>query len=127
MVVYGHVMILDVDLINRGPRVFSDSFKIVSFTVWLDWWYQVIQEFIGSLVRCPAFHRSHPDTLFISILPGLALYRALLRQCSPSTGNPPWLAETQSLVKQRFRRYRQLQSPSQAANALKAGYKVRLP
>lgn len=54
----------------------------------------------------------------------LALYRALLRQCSPLTGSPPWLAETQCLVKQRFRRYRQLQSPSQAANALKAGYKT---
>ncbi|KAJ5133666.1 hypothetical protein N7448_001310 [Penicillium atrosanguineum] len=94
-------MRLDVDLINRGPRIFCDSFKIVSFTAWLGWWYQVTQEFIG-----------------------LALYRALLRQCSPSVGNPPWLAETQSLIKQRFRRYRQLQSPSQAANSLKAGYKT---
>ncbi|KAJ6108296.1 hypothetical protein N7523_009619 [Penicillium sp. IBT 18751x] len=54
----------------------------------------------------------------------LALYRALLRQCSPSTDKPRWLAKTHFLVKQRFRRYRQLQSPSQAANALKAGYKA---
>lgn len=56
--------------------------------------------------------------------PGLALYRSLLRQCSPSTSNAPWLGETRFLAQQRFRRYKDLQSPSQVANALKAGYQV---
>ncbi|KAJ5929458.1 hypothetical protein N7454_006408 [Penicillium verhagenii] len=54
----------------------------------------------------------------------LALYRTLLRQCSPSIGNAPWLDETKFLAKQRFRRYKDLQSPSQVANALKAGYQA---
>ncbi|KAJ6014629.1 hypothetical protein N7540_009220 [Penicillium herquei] len=54
----------------------------------------------------------------------LALYRALLRQCSPSNGNAPWLTETKFLVRQRFHRYKGLQSPSQAAYSLKAGYKA---
>ncbi|KAJ5570155.1 uncharacterized protein N7459_009585 [Penicillium hispanicum] len=53
---------------------------------------------------------------------GLALYRALLRQCSRSTGSAPWLGETSFLVKQRFRRYKEMQSPTQVNNALKAGY-----
>ncbi|KAJ5380264.1 uncharacterized protein N7496_002692 [Penicillium cataractarum] len=55
----------------------------------------------------------------------LALYRALLRQCSPSAaGDAPWRDETKCLVQQRFRRYKRLQSPSQIANALKAGYEA---
>ncbi|KAJ6017627.1 hypothetical protein N7451_001006 [Penicillium sp. IBT 35674x] len=54
----------------------------------------------------------------------LALYRTLLRQCSPSTSNAPWLSETKFLARQRFRRYKDLQSPSQVANALKAGYQA---
>ncbi|KAJ5089492.1 hypothetical protein N7532_008176 [Penicillium argentinense] len=55
----------------------------------------------------------------------LALYRALLRQCSPSTRTPPWLNQTKSLVKQRFRKYKGLESPTQIASSLKAGYQVR--
>ncbi|KAJ5448982.1 hypothetical protein N7445_003803 [Penicillium cf. griseofulvum] len=54
----------------------------------------------------------------------LALYRALLRQCRPSTADTPWLDETKPLVQQNFRKYRKLQSPSQSANALKAGYEA---
>ncbi|KAJ5659538.1 hypothetical protein N7507_005989 [Penicillium longicatenatum] len=54
----------------------------------------------------------------------LALYRTLLRQCSPSTSNAPWVSETRFLARQRFRRYKDLQSPSQIANALKAGYQA---
>ncbi|KAJ5632618.1 Complex 1 LYR protein [Penicillium lividum] len=59
----------------------------------------------------------------------LALYRSLLRQCSPSTGNAstdnaPWLGETEFLARQRFRRYKDLESPSQVANALRAGYQA---
>lgn len=58
---------------------------------------------------------------------GLSLYRALLRRCSPAAaGDAPWRDETKFLVKQRFRRYTRLQSPSQIANALKAGYEVRV-
>ncbi|CAI7645107.1 hypothetical protein N7533_005521 [Penicillium manginii] len=54
----------------------------------------------------------------------LSLYRALLRQCSPSAGSPPWRGETRALVKQRFRKYRRLDSPTQIANSLKAGYQT---
>ncbi|KAJ5168269.1 uncharacterized protein N7482_003863 [Penicillium canariense] len=55
----------------------------------------------------------------------LALYRALLRQCSPiAAGDALWRGETESLIKQRFRRYKNLQSPSQVANALKSGYEA---
>lgn len=57
---------------------------------------------------------------------GLALYRALLRQCSASPSHAPWHAETTSLVKQRFRKYQRLQSPSQVVNALNAGYRVSI-
>lgn len=74
---------------------------------------------------------SQNSDLYCSIVPtnirlpsGLALYRTLLRQCSPSTSNAPWLSETRFLAGQRFRRYKDLQSPSQVANALKAGYQV---
>lgn len=110
----------------RSPGLLR-FFQTVSFAAWLSWWYQINRVFIDLLVRYLTSRISiqHPANRDPSIL-GLALYRALLRQCSPLTGSPPWLAETQCLVKQRFRRYRQLQSPSQAANALKAGYKVRL-
>ncbi|KGO37941.1 Complex 1 LYR protein [Penicillium expansum] len=55
----------------------------------------------------------------------LALYRALLRQCRPSTTtDTPWLGETKPLVQQNFQKYKKLQSPSQTANALKAGYEA---
>ncbi|KAJ5183618.1 hypothetical protein N7492_001234 [Penicillium capsulatum] len=54
----------------------------------------------------------------------LALYRALLRQCSASALAAPWRNETKSLVQNRFRRYQGLESPSQVSNALKAGYKT---
>ncbi|KXG50780.1 uncharacterized protein PGRI_063520 [Penicillium griseofulvum] len=54
----------------------------------------------------------------------LALYRALLRQCRPSTADTPWLNETKPLVRQNFRKYKKLQSPSQSANALRAGYEA---
>ncbi|CAG8906636.1 unnamed protein product [Penicillium egyptiacum] len=54
----------------------------------------------------------------------LALYRALLRQCRPSTEDTPWLSETKPLVRQNFRKFKKLQSPSQIANALKAGYEA---
>ncbi|CAI7623997.1 unnamed protein product [Penicillium glandicola] len=54
----------------------------------------------------------------------LALYRALLRQCRPSTADTPWLGEIKPLVRQNFRKYKSLQSPSQTVNALKAGYEA---
>ncbi|KAJ5522041.1 hypothetical protein N7527_006156 [Penicillium freii] len=54
----------------------------------------------------------------------LALYRALLRQCRPSAADTPWLGEAKPLVRQNFRKYKKLQSPSQTANALKAGYEA---
>ncbi|KAJ5482648.1 Ubiquitin-conjugating enzyme spm2 [Penicillium diatomitis] len=56
----------------------------------------------------------------------LALYRALLRQCSPSSSVPAALqqSEGKTLLRQRFRKYKKLQSPSQIANALKAGYEA---
>lgn len=78
-------------------------------------------------------HRFACKRLFptISVLPadnlsmtGLALYRALLRQCRPSAADTPWLGEAKPLVRQNFRKYKKLQSPSQTANALKAGYEV---
>lgn len=67
-------------------------------------------------------------TLLTSFI-GLALYRALLRRCSPtrSNNNAPWVSQIKSLAKSRFRRYKNLQSPSQVQNALKAGYQVCLP
>ncbi|KAJ5086641.1 hypothetical protein NUU61_007948 [Penicillium alfredii] len=54
----------------------------------------------------------------------LALYRSLLRQCAPSASNAPWLKETKSLVRQKFQKYKSLQSPSQTTHALKAGYEA---
>ncbi|KAL3476342.1 hypothetical protein BJX99DRAFT_227931 [Aspergillus californicus] len=54
----------------------------------------------------------------------LTLYRALLRQCNKPTETAPQLAVVQSHIRERFRRYRSLQSPSQCANSLKAGYQA---
>ncbi|KAL2865471.1 LYR motif-containing protein [Aspergillus lucknowensis] len=63
----------------------------------------------------PKFSLSHRFACF-------ALYRALLRQCSKLPQTVPQLSEAQSHIRERFRRYRTLQSPTQIANALKAGY-----
>ncbi|KAH1627851.1 hypothetical protein KXX21_001007 [Aspergillus fumigatus] len=54
----------------------------------------------------------------------LALYRALLRQCSRLPGAVPELQTSKLLIQQKFRKYKNLQSPSQTANALKAGYEA---
>ncbi|KAL4881551.1 hypothetical protein BJY04DRAFT_188325 [Aspergillus karnatakaensis] len=54
----------------------------------------------------------------------LALYRALLRQCTNLPQTALELIAAQSHVRERFRRYRHLQSPSQTANALRAGYEA---
>ncbi|KAL5332930.1 hypothetical protein BJX70DRAFT_89206 [Aspergillus crustosus] len=54
----------------------------------------------------------------------LALYRALLRQCKDLPQTTPKLLPAQSHIRERFRRYRHLQSPSQTVNALKAGYEA---
>ncbi|KAI9371459.1 hypothetical protein BJX61DRAFT_27811 [Aspergillus egyptiacus] len=54
----------------------------------------------------------------------LALYRALLRQCKEVRKAAPQLIAAQSHIRDRFRRYRTLQSPSQSANSLKAGYEA---
>lgn len=56
---------------------------------------------------------------------GLALYRALLRRCNDLQRTAPELVSSQSHIQERFRKYKNLQSPSQTANALKAGYEVR--
>ncbi|KAL6239035.1 hypothetical protein BDW75DRAFT_236739 [Aspergillus navahoensis] len=54
----------------------------------------------------------------------LALYRALLLRCRDLQRIRPELVYLQSHVRERFRRYKNLQSPSQTANALKAGYEA---
>ncbi|KAJ5779471.1 hypothetical protein N7457_007191 [Penicillium paradoxum] len=54
----------------------------------------------------------------------LALYRALLRQCRPLNADAPWIDESRPLVRQNFQKFKNLQSPSQTANALKAGYEA---
>ncbi|KAL4787260.1 hypothetical protein BJX76DRAFT_31013 [Aspergillus varians] len=54
----------------------------------------------------------------------LALYRALLRQCNGLQRTSPQLISAQSHIRERFHRYKSLQSPSQTANALKAGYEA---
>ncbi|KAI9034963.1 LYR motif-containing protein [Aspergillus affinis] len=54
----------------------------------------------------------------------LALYRGLLRQCANLPTTIPELNTSRSLIRQRFRRYKKLQSPSQSVNALKAGYEA---
>lgn len=72
------------------------------------------------------FHCEWPLTN-TTLYAGLALYRALLRQCSPSVaGDALCRDETKFLVKQRFQKYKRLQSPSQIANALRAGYEVSM-
>ncbi|KKK14250.1 hypothetical protein P175DRAFT_0535286 [Aspergillus ochraceoroseus IBT 24754] len=53
-----------------------------------------------------------------------ALYRALLRQCNKLPSTAPTLVAVTPHVRDRFRRYKNLQSPSQTANALKAGYEA---
>lgn len=70
-------------------------------------------------------HTDHGLTILV-FLKGLALYRALLRQCSPSAGSAPWIIQARIRMKQRFRKYKKLQSPTQTANALRAGYEVYL-
>ncbi|KAL3464739.1 hypothetical protein BJX64DRAFT_89304 [Aspergillus heterothallicus] len=52
----------------------------------------------------------------------LALYRALLRQCNQISSSASQLNAAQAHIRDRFRRYKDLESPSQTANALKAGY-----
>ncbi|KAL4943350.1 hypothetical protein BDV06DRAFT_139297 [Aspergillus oleicola] len=54
----------------------------------------------------------------------LTLYRALLRRCNDLRRTAPQLVLAQSHIKERFRRYKRLESPSQTANALKAGYEA---
>ncbi|KAF7118196.1 hypothetical protein CNMCM5793_007597 [Aspergillus hiratsukae] len=54
----------------------------------------------------------------------LALYRALLRLCGRLPGAVPELQASKSLIQQKFHKYKNLQSPSQTANALKAGYEA---
>ncbi|KNG88979.1 hypothetical protein ANOM_002188 [Aspergillus nomiae NRRL 13137] len=54
----------------------------------------------------------------------LALYRALLRQCAKLPNTAPELSSCKPLIQQKFQRYKKLQSPSQAVNALKAGYEA---
>ncbi|KAL2810468.1 hypothetical protein BJX63DRAFT_316200 [Aspergillus granulosus] len=52
----------------------------------------------------------------------LTLYRALLRQCNHISSSTPQLSAARAHIRDRFRRYKNLQSPSQTAYALKAGY-----
>ncbi|KAL4811231.1 hypothetical protein BDV18DRAFT_155838 [Aspergillus unguis] len=54
----------------------------------------------------------------------LALYRALLRRCNDLRRNAPQLDSARLHIRGRFRKYKNLQSPSQTANALKAGYQA---
>ncbi|RAL00996.1 LYR motif-containing protein [Aspergillus ibericus CBS 121593] len=53
-----------------------------------------------------------------------ALYRALLRQCAKLPDAPTELNACKSHIQHRFKRYKGLQSPSQTANSLKAGYEA---
>ncbi|KAL1998584.1 hypothetical protein VTN02DRAFT_5929 [Thermoascus thermophilus] len=54
----------------------------------------------------------------------LALYRALLRQCARLPPSVPDSNAVNFLVRHKFRKHKDLQSPSQTANALKAGYEA---
>ncbi|GLA61212.1 hypothetical protein AtubIFM54640_001727 [Aspergillus tubingensis] len=54
----------------------------------------------------------------------LALYRALLRQCAKLPHSPSELAACKPYIQNRFNRYKTLQSPSQTANSLRAGYEA---
>ena len=58
---------------------------------------------------------------------GLALYRALLRICAKPTTIAFLGVAAKDLVQQKFHKYRDMQSPSQIVNSLKAGYEVSLP
>ncbi|KAL4989096.1 hypothetical protein BDW68DRAFT_76194 [Aspergillus falconensis] len=65
-----------------------------------------------------------PKKSFAHRIACLALYRALLLRCRDLQRLRPELVSPQSHVRERFRRYKNLQSPSQTANALKAGYEA---
>ncbi|PYH42128.1 LYR motif-containing protein [Aspergillus saccharolyticus JOP 1030-1] len=52
----------------------------------------------------------------------LALYRALLRQCAKLPEDLPERNAPKDHIQLRFHRYKKLQSPSQVAHTLKAGY-----
>ncbi|GES61610.1 DNA repair protein [Aspergillus terreus] len=54
----------------------------------------------------------------------LALYRALLRQSAYLPTTTPELGTCKWLIQHRFRKYKGIQSPSQVANALRAGYEA---
>ncbi|KAJ9323840.1 hypothetical protein DTO027B5_7643 [Paecilomyces variotii] len=54
----------------------------------------------------------------------LALYRALLRQSTRLPSTFPESRTVNHLIRHKFHRYKNLQSPSQTANALKAGYEA---
>ncbi|GKZ29066.1 hypothetical protein AbraIFM66950_002803 [Aspergillus brasiliensis] len=56
----------------------------------------------------------------------LALYRALLRQCAKLPHSPSELKACKPYIQNRFNRYKTLQSPSQTANSLKAGYELKI-
>ncbi|EGC43099.1 DNA repair protein [Histoplasma capsulatum var. duboisii H88] len=58
------------------------------------------------------------------IFPGLSLYHALLSQSARLHLIQLQPAEIQGLIKSNFHKYKALQSPSQIANALKAGYEA---
>ncbi|KAF9887808.1 hypothetical protein FE257_009614 [Aspergillus nanangensis] len=53
-----------------------------------------------------------------------ALYRALLRQCAKLPDATPELRTCKWHVQHRFQKYKNIQSPSRTANALKAGYEA---
>src|SRR5438034_6838294 len=55
---------------------------------------------------------------------GLSLYHALLSQCSKLQFISPRVAEIRKLIRVQFRQYKNLQSPTQIVNSLKAGYEV---
>ncbi|OJJ49384.1 hypothetical protein ASPZODRAFT_1468304 [Penicilliopsis zonata CBS 506.65] len=54
----------------------------------------------------------------------LALYRALLRQAGKVNQGAPALQAIKPTIQQNFKRYKKLQSPTQTANALRAGYEA---
>ncbi|KAK1149398.1 hypothetical protein N8T08_006621 [Aspergillus melleus] len=72
-----------------------------------------------------AFHKSVvPKSSGVHRFACLALYRGLLRQCAKLPTTIPGPQTPKTLIRQRFRRYKSLQSPSQTVNALKAGYEA---
>ncbi|PYH99114.1 hypothetical protein BO71DRAFT_314788 [Aspergillus ellipticus CBS 707.79] len=54
----------------------------------------------------------------------LALYRGLLRQCAKLPDAPSDLSACKPYIKERFHKYKKLQSPSQTVGSLKAGYEA---